>query len=358
MSDIGNSLNTTNPARWFGRFSNGPVWNEYTCYYNNYTLINYAIEDSVTNHTIFNVFGNVPQKSPSIVDQIQNFTTTFKNAFNNRSIENDIAVIQLSLNDLSLYASLVKSNGLQDTNFVKKLVTSIYNSVNTLNSFGYKKIIVTDIPEIKYLPFKDMVDPQMVKIIQEMTPKINRLIFQTIVSYARSNRKDLDWIKTVSIDTMFQLSKKSSVTDALGITYSNIPCNNVSPTNVLISTCTDPDQYFFNDATSLSTKVHALIGAVFSQVINNTSFSYDPISIISLIPRFNITGAGSFNNFLYFANTSQTGMVNVSEYNFNSTLDSASNISNQKNSASISSLIFSNTFVYFTAFLSITVLLL
>ncbi|OMJ13366.1 Thermolabile hemolysin, partial [Smittium culicis] len=55
LSDIGNVDRAKNVIPWVpGRFSNGPMWNEYLAYNNNYTLINYAYGGATCNNTFIN----------------------------------------------------------------------------------------------------------------------------------------------------------------------------------------------------------------------------------------------------------------------------------------------------------------
>ncbi|PVU86311.1 hypothetical protein BB560_006765 [Smittium megazygosporum] len=211
--------------------------------------------------------------------------------------------------------------------------------------------MVTDIPRIENLPSKSGLDPGLVSFIKIMTPIANKMIFNSIVRYVKNNRYSLAWIKTVSIDALYAMSTQSQITSALNIKYPTVSCNTFVANTQALTTCVNSDQYFFNDGTSPTTRVHALVGAVFSQIINSTSFSYSAPSILSVINKYNVTSAGTFQNFLFLSNSSMTGIVNVSSYTLDNATESATVLSNLKNSAG--SILINKVFVLVFTFVCI-----
>ncbi|OMJ20117.1 hypothetical protein AYI69_g6337 [Smittium culicis] len=70
FSDIGNTDSSVSyTPTWFGRFSNGPVWNEYFSHDNNYTLISYAYGGSTLNSTFTSSLSGLSFNIPSFFDQ-------------------------------------------------------------------------------------------------------------------------------------------------------------------------------------------------------------------------------------------------------------------------------------------------
>ncbi|PVU99030.1 hypothetical protein BB559_001082 [Furculomyces boomerangus] len=331
ISDIGNSVNSSSTAKWFGRFSNGPVWNEYTSYYNNYTLMNQAISDSYVDNTIFNNFKVTPNTTPSIIDQISSFTTAFKTLFNVNAIRNDIAVIQLSLNDLSLYSTLSIQTGTTDDSFTDKLVARVYKAVEMVRDLGYKKIIVTDIPEIKYLPIYRSTPANVSKMIQDLTVECNKKLFTAISNFSIRNKNQVTWVKTFSFDAIFQMSVDPTIPQLLGITNTATACIQTI-NNVTSTPCSNSNAYFFNDETSVNTRVHALAGAIMAELINNSSINYSTQTIIPLIGKYNITTITTTNSFMFPNGIQQNGVLNISEFTFNQALNNEVSITNLKNS--------------------------
>ncbi|PVU86961.1 hypothetical protein BB559_006301, partial [Furculomyces boomerangus] len=339
LSDIGNIENSTRAApRWNGHFSTGPLWNEYLAYYKNYTLVNYAIGGATSNNTFVNLMTQGNYTNPSILDEIATYTDVFGGKYNASALVNDIAVVGIGANDFIYASKLLVANEINMVTFTDGVVSNIINTVQSLITFGYRKLLVADISDLKalpiFLPFGETggsnVDKYVTTVNTKLTVATQRL--------ATDNSKSVEYIRVVNLYKFLSVLTNKNVTDVLGITVIDKECYPVTENNTLISSCDNPDQYVFTDEVHPTTTVQALLGATFAEIIDNGSFNYTEANLLALIKEYNVTSAKSQTNFLYSSpDSAKTGKLVIDEYNIKQSIANAPALIKEKNAASSNS---------------------
>ncbi|OMJ19502.1 Thermolabile hemolysin [Smittium culicis] len=353
LSDIGNLANSENPVPfWEYRFSNGPVWNEYLSYFNNYTLVNYAFGGATSNNTFVDSMADASVKVPSLQDQIGNFTSTFNRTFSSGSLDNDIAVVEIGSNDIfNLKNTTLAADPLFVDKYTDGMVANIAEGVKRLSAFGYKKFLVSDIPDLSKTPsilnYGANSTPGMsmesiatssvnttAKIyraaVKNIVDIVNKKISAEVDAISKQKKDAIDYIRLVSIKNVIEIAVQPAISKMLNITVIDEECYPVN-NGVLVSSCTNSDNYAYVDSVHPNTRVHALAASVFASVIKDKGFSVNESSIRSLIDRYDIVNAGARNNFLFSGSSVSRGTLLVDEYNMASATLNAKEIAKEKN---------------------------
>ncbi|PVU98723.1 hypothetical protein BB559_001346 [Furculomyces boomerangus] len=336
LSDIGNIENVTYEVPWWnGHFSTGPVWNEYLAYYNNYTLVNYAIGGATSNNTFVNLMTQGNVTIPSVPDQITTYTGVFGGKYNASALADDIAVIEIGANDFLDGSLLLAADKIDMTAFTDGVVSDIVNSLQSLITFGYRKLLVTDIPDVKVTPAILAFGETGGSNIDEYVTTVNTKLTAATQKLATDSGKNVDYIRVVSLYNILSVAADKNVTDALGITVVDKECYPVTTNKTLISSCDNPDQYVFADWIHPTTTVHALAGAIFAEIIDNGSFNYTEANLLALIKEYNVTSAKSQTNFLYSSpDSAKTGKLVIDEYTIKQSIANAPALIKENNAAS------------------------
>ncbi|OLY85354.1 Thermolabile hemolysin [Smittium mucronatum] len=313
LSDIGNIDNVTYAVPWYnGRFSNGPVWNEYLAHTNNLTLINYAIGGAASNNTFVYDISGQNVTIPSAIDQIVLFNQTFGGKFSEDSIKNDIAVVEIGGNDFLYSASELATNSTDLNTFTDDLVEYIMNGVRMLYDMGYKKILVTDISDLGVTPSILALSQTASENVGDYVTAANDKLSIAVASYLKMYESDVDYIRVVDLYGFVKIVSEPTVSSALNITVTNAPCY-VTLNGTLVSSCSNSDEYLFMDTIHPSTKVHALTAAVISEIISNSNFTLSQSVLLDLIDSYDIKDVSSNYNWLYKNYTNKTDLI-ITEY--------------------------------------------
>ncbi|PVU92733.1 hypothetical protein BB561_003637 [Smittium simulii] len=329
LSDIGNLENITFAIPWWNRrFSNGPVWNEYLAYYNDYTLINFAVGGATSNNTSVKIFTNVTVEVPSILDQIGLYTKTFGGKINPNKMLNDIAVIEIGANDLLDGLELEASLKIDVEEFTDSIVNNIITAIKLVKKLGFKKILATTVSDVAKTPAVFDFPPEAQKNINKYVSAVNSKILDLIPKEFGENSES-NFVKIIQLHKLIDLVTGPLSKD-LGLTVVNKDCHLVK-NNKLISSCDNPDNHAFMDSVHPSTKIHALTGSIFAQTINNTAFEINEETVRPLIQRYNINKADSKKNFLYRSGSGgKKDDLNIHSYNLKGALASANIIISKK----------------------------
>ncbi|OLY79219.1 Phosphatidylcholine-sterol acyltransferase, partial [Smittium mucronatum] len=155
FSDIGNRGTEGQKIKyWNDRYSNGPLWNEYLAYNNKYTLVDYAYTGATTNNTLVDGFAKPASanKLPSLSDQIANFTSTFSPNLTRHDIKKDLVTITVGSSDFSLAMKEMDKSAFKSVWYSGALVDSMTESIQELIEFGFKRILLFNIPDLKTVP--------------------------------------------------------------------------------------------------------------------------------------------------------------------------------------------------------------
>ncbi|OMH84373.1 hypothetical protein AX774_g2089 [Zancudomyces culisetae] len=330
-SDIGNNETYVfGFPTWHSRPSSGPMWNEYLAHYNNYTLINFALPGSVSNLT--NLLANEPKGDQYVnsATQFQNYGSVFGNRLNKTAIQSDIAVIQLGFNDLYM-SNLPFNSKSVDTNFVNSISSSLLMHADIAYSFGYRNLVVTDIQSIDKMPIAQKYNAQDVENFKNHVDALNEKLRSGVSSYISSKKSELKSFKIFSLNDFYNAATSQDVIKALNLTSSTDSCYPVASTAVFKQACIDSDKIAYYGGTTLNTKLHALLGAAFAETLASSDFAINGTSLVSIIKKYNVTGAGAAVNFMYNKDSVKTGKLDVDEYNFAAAKNNSASLITTKN---------------------------
>ncbi|OMJ26987.1 Thermolabile hemolysin, partial [Smittium culicis] len=334
LSDIGNIEGVKYAVPWFpGRFSNGPVWNEYLAYNNNYTLINYSIGGATSNNTFSNGLSGGNVTIPSVVDQVLLFNSTFGGKFNSSSIEDDIVVIEIGSNDVLGSALALATGQVQTEVFTTGLVNNILYGVNFMANLGYKKFILTDIPDIQKTPSAQILGQTGGTTLNNYVVAANNLLSSTAASLVTSYNGSIDYIRVAGIYKFLKVVSDTSVSAALNLENTKDSCY-VVVNNTLASSCNNSNDYLFMDGVHPTTRVHALFSAIFEKVIENPSFDIVDSNLIDLIKANNISSVSSTQNYLFSDSSDNTSPLKVDEYTIKNATANAAFLTGSSNQSS------------------------
>ncbi|PVU92952.1 hypothetical protein BB559_003524 [Furculomyces boomerangus] len=308
---------------WHGRFSNGPVWNEYLAYFSNYTLINFAVGGAVSNDTFVNSISGQNITLPSANDQVDLYQSVFGNLITNKTaIQNDIGVIEIGGNDALYSIPGMLTKNITFETFSTGYVYSVINAAQKFINLGYRKIIITDIPDLQLVPSFNIVPTSLAPTIMSYIQQTNALLSSAINILVSKN--SVDYVRLFSFYNYFRILANPTVASALNITNVSNPCyvvNTVS--NSVVSSCTNSDQYMYIDTFHPETRPHAFFGAVANEFIKNQNFVLTTSSALQIIQNYNLSSISSVSNPLFIANSSTTGMLNINEYNISNAAKNA-----------------------------------
>ncbi|OMJ15767.1 Thermolabile hemolysin [Smittium culicis] len=317
FSDIGNTDSSVlYTPTWFGRFSNGPVWNEYFSHDNNYTLISYAFGGSTLNSTFTSSVSGLSFNIPSFFDQFGMYNKTFSQLYNQNLVDNDIAVISFGSNEI-LAAMGEISNGSMDTDFFSDNIVNIMKeAITRLNNFGYKKIFITNILDIVSTPNFSSLPESYNKSVDELVIKTNKKLDNLVsLNFVEISTKKVDYVRVIDLYKFFSIVTSPEIAKNFNFTVVDKPCVTLNEDSTLNSTCKNQDEYVFYSKSHPTTKIHNLISNLFAQFVNSPNFNITDSSILQLANSHNFAISGSSkSNYLFNNDTENTGIINISEY--------------------------------------------
>ncbi|PWA00944.1 hypothetical protein BB558_003010 [Smittium angustum] len=277
-SDVNNKnyfTNYTYPVPyWHGRYSNGPVWNEYFSLFNSYSLIKFAVAGAVSNNSFVNSVSGANITLPSVNNQISIFNKTFGNLYPNKTaIQNDIEIIEIGSSDINFSVSMIASGNITFEEFSSGFTVSITKAAQDFIKMGYRKLVFIDIPDAQTIPSFVFIPAPLAPTIIDYIQKTNDLISQT-AKILNSQNSAVDYVRLFSFFDSFKALVNPEVTAALNITNISDPCHIINANETeLISSCSNPEQYLFIDGFHPHTRPHALLGAILSEFVKTQNFS-------------------------------------------------------------------------------------
>ncbi|KAJ2720639.1 hypothetical protein GGI07_004484 [Coemansia sp. Benny D115] len=305
LSDIGTLKQMTlglmpGAPYWEGRFSSGPVWNEYTSKLLGFSLYNKAIGGSTSDNnksTLIDVLGiNIP----STQDQINyfKFINPFYTLSSTRS--KDVVVLEVGANDYFAEMGDLKNGTLSANSFADTLTTTIINQVDQLRSIGFKNIVVTNLAAIQYTPMAGTNN------MRDVAATVVDMTNQLLISKTDS------WVKSVSGISLFAIGdignfvkvtiNSPAIISALGLTDVTSACVDslnlgslsslISSTASAAAACADPSTNYFFDAVHPAERVQRLYGYYawkqISSLSQGASFALTEANLLSLITTYNL----------------------------------------------------------------------
>ncbi|KAJ1956690.1 hypothetical protein EC988_001214 [Linderina pennispora] len=193
LSDVGTLRQLTlgivpPPPYWNGRFSSGPVWNEYLALKLGYNLYNKAIGGATSDNTKTSLIpSGLIVQIPSAQDQI-NYFKFIKPLYQFSPTRNDdLAILAIGANDYFATMFNLMLNTTTPEKYATVLSDTIVGQLEQLKKIGFRNIYVANIAAIQYTPMA-----QMLKI-QGITAKSVNLVNQMI------HDKTAAWAKTAGL---------------------------------------------------------------------------------------------------------------------------------------------------------------
>ncbi|PIA15374.1 hypothetical protein COEREDRAFT_87990 [Coemansia reversa NRRL 1564] len=297
---------------WKGRFSSGPVWNEYLAKLLGYDLYNKAIGGSTSdndNSAILDFFNQgLPINIPSTEDQINYFKVIRPGYALSPTRNNDIAVLEVGANDFFAEMLNLSTETLSVSSFVDTLSNAVVKQLERLRSIGFKNIIVTDLAAIQYTPFADILN--MEDLANSTVSLYNQVVARKVNAWADS-ASGLDLFAVAEIGKFVEVTAKSdTVLNALGISNVKTSCvggnvlNLVQSDNKLIALlklvldakqnlmCSNPSTNYFFDFVHPAERIQRLFGYYSSELINaikqGKSLEMTEATMLFLIQKYNL----------------------------------------------------------------------
>ena len=236
LSDDGNLFALTggalppSPPYGNGRFSNGPVWNEYLAAGLGLPLTNLAFGGAFTGH------GNhlIGPAGPGLLDEVALFASLHPSG----------------ADPSSLYAVWAGANDFFDApspSTIGPAVTNLVTAVGTLAGLGATHILVFNMPDLGKTP--DGLSSGFSVELTALTLAFDGALDSTL--------SGLGLPGLTEFDTFGAVHQIIADPGAFGLTDVTTACLNLSP----FSVCADPDQHLFWDSVHPTTRVHSILAA-------------------------------------------------------------------------------------------------
>ncbi|KAJ2447454.1 hypothetical protein GGF42_005434 [Coemansia sp. RSA 2424] len=319
LSDVGTLKQLTlglfpPPPYWQGRFSSGPVWNEYLAKLLGYNLYNKAAGGATSDNSKSSITDfipiPVPIKIPSTQDQINffKFLNPFYSALSTtRAL--DIAVLEVGANDFFVQMFKLATNIMTVDSFVETLSNTVVGQLEQLRKIGFKNIVVPNLAAIQHTPMAALLKLQ--DISNATVTQYNRVLSTKAQAWAAKNAKDLGFFSIADIGGFVELTVRSpAITTALGLEDVKTSCvggnllNLVQAEDKLLALlqlaldskdnvlCSNPSTNYFFDPVHPAERVQRLFGyygkEVMVAMVQGTTFDLNEANILSIISKYNL----------------------------------------------------------------------
>ncbi|PVU95989.1 hypothetical protein BB561_001454 [Smittium simulii] len=316
LSDVGNRGSQNKIIPYFGnRLSDGPLWNEYVAHKNNFDIINFAHSGSASNNTNVSSFTGSWVGVPALADQVDKFINSMKTNVTRKDIKNDIAVIQIGANDFYYALKQMDKSAFKAVWYSNNVVNSIVQSSNKLMQFGFRKVLLVNVPDLKAIPGVKKAAGKFATGLDLFVTLTNLRLEQFSKAIAEKNFRGFKWLRILNYyDLTNIIMKNDDPKKTFGFVNYDVGCNQMIDKKTL-STCSSPDQYFFMDDSHPSARVHAITGTVANEIINNDNFKMDTKSVYDLYIKNNMFKVNTTFSPIFNNDSLDTGNVNVTEFN-------------------------------------------
>ncbi|KAI9469387.1 hypothetical protein LPJ78_005616 [Coemansia sp. RSA 989] len=317
LSDVGTLQDLTlglipPPPYWKGRFSSGPVWNEYLAKLRGLELYNKAIGGSTSNndHSALLDFLplDLPINIPSTQDQINFFKVIRPFYSSSLTRENDIAVLEVGANDFFAEMFDLATNTLTVSSFVETLSNTVVDQLEQLRQIGFKNIIVADLAAIQYTPLADILNLE--GLANSTVSLYNQQLASKVSAWA-SSAQGIKMFAVAEIGKFVEVTAKSdAVLNALGITNVKTSCvggnvlNLIQSDNKLMALlklvvdakenimCSNPSTNYFFDFVHPAERIQRLFGYYSHEMIaalqKGQTLELTESTILSIIKQYNL----------------------------------------------------------------------
>ncbi|OLY85768.1 hypothetical protein AYI68_g32 [Smittium mucronatum] len=271
----GNNFPSSSGVSYYnGRMSNGPLWTEYAAYFSGNNIINYAYQGAVSNNTFVGKLVKESLSVPSLYEQVRTFGQNFGGKLDKNSIANDTVVISVGTNDIKMLKGLIQNNSVKFVSYVGNVIASVIDGVSYMRSLGYTRFVISNLPQVSRMPyFSD--SSVLTKVQMDLaTTVINALLLTKLKVLKLS---DKGFSKSYVLDNFsFQalMIPESKVLNSVGISKMGSACYNATADSLNLLTCSDPRNFYFLDSSNPTTMVNGFYGAMVSEFLNGTDFTF------------------------------------------------------------------------------------
>ncbi|KAJ1917637.1 hypothetical protein H4219_003099 [Mycoemilia scoparia] len=308
VSDVGNKLALFNQqAYWNGRFTNGPVWNEYTAALLKLPLVNYAFGGSTSsNSALINGTTTSGALIPSLLDQVDAF---LKNNTNAKNPEKDIMTFQTGGNNILWPLSADPTFLIENED---KIIDGIANDMMTglqkVYDAGYRRFLVWNVPGADKAP--EIPDVKEIRdLVYSIITKTNTKIADSLDAFNSKNKPTFSQLYDVHSYLINTADPK--VSKALNITDITTACvqSDSGMSKPDLTVCNNGYQHLYYDLVHPSTRIHNILGIVASEMINGSNVTVDVDSMADLATKNNINTVTAEDNIVI-----ESGINNVPGY--------------------------------------------
>ncbi|KAJ2346081.1 hypothetical protein GGF43_005064, partial [Coemansia sp. RSA 2618] len=279
---------------WEGRYSSGPVWNEYLAPLLGYELNNMAIAGSVPDDDYFNLPGNTTVDSGSkanatsfptyftVEGQITAFNTSLPGHVLPPANRNDMVALQTGAAGFLFKSPSIVANEITVNALVDYLTHSTIAQLDQLYRIGFRNIIHVDMPDFQYCPGAALYNTY--DMFRTAVSAYNEQVAAMVNAWA-AEKHDLQVFGNAEFGKFVDVSINSqAIKSALGITDTTTSCVDKSyiafltenptvdldhlPLNVADSLlCQSPSTNYFFDYFHVGERVHRLAGYYMSEYV-------------------------------------------------------------------------------------------
>ncbi|KAJ1755569.1 hypothetical protein LPJ77_006192 [Coemansia sp. RSA 2523] len=275
MSDIGTLKELTNGLLpllpyWNGRFSSGPVWNEYLALLLGYNHYSKSLGGSTSDNTHSMLTNDYNLYISSTQEQISYFRFTNLLYKQDKTRDQDIAILEVGANDYFAEVDNLASGSLSISSFTDTLSTTVVDQLEQLRKIGFKNIVVANMGAIQYTPMAIQANQQdFTKVIvdtynTQLTAKAN--------AWAKT-AADVDMFAICDFGKFIEVTASSQIViEALGLTNVTGACLDTLDTSSSKATiaartnvpnesvCIDPSRFYFFDNVHPAERIQRLFG--------------------------------------------------------------------------------------------------
>ncbi|KAJ1901676.1 hypothetical protein LPJ66_000589 [Kickxella alabastrina] len=319
LSDVGTLKELTlsmMPSKpyWKGRFSSGPVWNEYLAKLLGYSLYNKAVGGFTSdnfNSALLDFLPiplPIPISIPSTQDQINNFKSKNPKYKLSYTVEKDIVVLEIGANDFFAEMINISTSKFALSSFVESLSNSVVSQLEQLRSIGFKNIVVTNMAAIQFTPFADIL--HLESLVNNTVHQYNDQLTSKVNEWA-SEALDLTSFSIADIGGFVETTVNSeAIANALGLTSVSTSCiggntlNLLQADNKLLALmklifdakenlmCADPSKSYFFDFVHPGEKITRLFGYYTKELIDSVNsgeqVSMTEDNLLDIIKKYNL----------------------------------------------------------------------
>ncbi|KAJ1912293.1 hypothetical protein H4219_005660 [Mycoemilia scoparia] len=297
LSDNGNKLAIFGqPAYWKGRFSNGPVWNEYAAQILNLPLVNYAVGGATSSNTALVNGTKNGQFIPSLIDQIDAF---LKNNTNVARPEDNFVAMNIGGNNilwpLAVDPAYVFAN---EDKIINGIASDIVTGCKKLLAAGYSRIVVQNMPPFWNAPGIGGPGPVQ-DLVKRFLTKANVAIKSGIDTLTASKDYDIDLLSIFDATSIFSTATADSeILKAIGSPDITNACvqSDSGMFKPDLEVCANGNQRFYYDLVHPSTRVHQFLGIFIAHHFVNPRKPADKVEIIKWLNYYHVDETTLENN--------------------------------------------------------------